>query len=94
MANQSDDSRLEKIDQKLRVLVVLAACQAGVTGLMFVYLVLENFIPSNSTLLLFLIGLGVFLYLFRSRIPRWFGNLSRFIFANLLEMRKSDSVKD
>jgi uncharacterized membrane protein len=93
MANESDDTRLEKIDQKLRILVVLAVCQAVITGLMFVYLVLENFIPSNSTFFLLLIGLGIFSYLFRSRIPSWFGSLSRFIFANLFEMRKSDSIK-
>lgn len=93
MANESDDSRLEKIDQKLRILVVLAVCQAVITGLIFIYLVLENFIPSNSTFLLFLMGLGVFFYVFRSRIPGWFGNLSRFIFANLFEMTKSESIK-
>lgn len=93
MANESDDSKLEKIDQKLRILVLLAVCQAGITGLLFVYLVLENFIPSNSTLLLLSIGLCIFAYLFRSRIPGWFGNVSRFIFANLFEMRKSDSIK-
>lgn len=93
MANESDDSRLEKIDQKLRILVVLAVCQAVVTGLIFIYLVLENFIPSNSTFLLFLMGLGVFFYVFRSRVPGWFGNLSRFIFANLFEMTKSESIK-
>ena len=93
MANERDDSRLEKIDQKLRILVVLAVCQAGITGLMFIYLVLENFILSNSSLLLFFMGLYIFLYLFRRRIPGWFGNLSRFIFANLFEMRKSDSIK-
>ena len=93
MTNESEDSRIEKIDQKLRILIVLAVCQAVVTGLIFIYLVLENFIPSNSTFLLFLMGLGVFFYVFRSRVPGWFGNLSRFIFANLFEMTKSESIK-
>jgi uncharacterized membrane protein len=93
MADENDETKLEKIDRKIRILIVLAVCQTAITSLLFIYLVLENFIPTNSTLLLLFLGLGIFLYLFRGRIPRWFGNSSRFIFANLFELRKSDSIK-
>ena len=94
-SNQFDpnEQRFKRIESKLRLLVILAIVQTVVIGLLIGCLLLKQFMPSTLTLILAIVGLGVFAYLFRRQIPAWFGNASRLFFSQMFAAQKSESLK-
>lgn len=94
MDHDSNETRLKRIESKLRLLVVLAVVQSIVIALLVVSLFIQQFMPSTPTLILLLIVLAVLGYVFRKQIPSWFGRISRLCFSQLVAAQKSDSMKD
>lgn len=94
MENDLNEKRFQRIEGKLRLLVVLSIVQSVVIVALVVCLFIKQFMPSTLSLILMLVVLAVFLYAFRSQIPIWFGSTSRFVFSQLFEAQKSDSMKD
>jgi hypothetical protein len=94
MDNDPNETRFKRIENKLRLLVVLSIAQSVLIIALVVCLFIRQFMPTTLTLILIFVVLAVFLFAFRSQIPSWFGSTSRFVFAQLFEAQKSDSMKD
>lgn len=94
MKNDPNESRFRRIESKLRLLIGLSIVQSVVIAVLAACLFMKQFMPSTLSLVLVLVGMAIFLYVFRTQIPAWFGNASRFVFAQLFEAQKSDSMKD
>jgi uncharacterized membrane protein YccC len=93
MDNDPHETKFNRIEAKLRILVILSIVQTIVIALLVACLFIKQFMPSTLTLMLLVAGVGVFVYLFRSQIPAWFGGASRFFFAQLFAAQKSESFK-
>jgi hypothetical protein len=74
----SADLRLKKVERKLSLLIGVSICQ---------------FLPSTFTLVLFAALAILFVFVFHKQIPGWIGNLSRYVFAQMIDSQKSDSMK-
>ena len=94
MENDPNEKRFKRIEGKLRLLVMLSIVQSVVIVALVICLFIKQFMPSTLSLLLMLVVLAVLLYAFRSQIPLWFGTASRFVFSQLFDAQKSDSMKD
>ena len=94
MEDQKLEQRLQRIERRLQLLIVLSAIQAILLVVLVIWSLAINLMPSTLTLLILLIALGVAGYLFRHQIPRWLGNLSRMAFAQMLSTQEPDSFKD
>lgn len=94
MENNPNEKRFQRIEGKLRLLVLLSLVQSVVIIALIVCLFIKQFMPSTLSLMLILVVSAVFLYVFRSQIPVWFGSASRFVFSQLFEAQESDSMKD
>lgn len=94
MEKAPHDNRFSRIERKLSLLLVISIVQTVVIGLLVIGLFIRQFMPGTLTLILMAAAVAVFLFAFRSQIPSWFGNSSRFVFSKLGEAKKSDSIKE
>lgn len=94
MENEPNEKRFKRIESKLRLLVALSVAQSVVIIALAICMFVQQFMPTTPTLLLMMVALAIFVYFFRSQIPSWFGSSSRFVFTQLFEAQKSDSMKD
>jgi hypothetical protein len=94
MTNEPNDERLQRIEAKLRLLVVLAIVQTSAIAILITSMLANQFMPSIPTLILVSAIIGASLYVFRSKIPLWFGSISRFVFSHLLTTKKNDTSND
>ena len=94
MDQDPNEQRFRRIESKLRLLVLLSIAQSLVILALAACLFIKQFMPTTLSLILMILVLASFLYAFRSQIPAWFGNASRFVFSQMLEAQKSDSMKD
>ena len=94
MEDDKNQERFKTIEKKLSMLVTLAIVQSVALAVLVVCLVVQQFMPSTLTLLLFLAGVIGFLYFFRAQVPGWIGNISRYVFAQMFAAQKSNSMKD
>ncbi len=88
------EHRLKRIERKVQILVALAAVQTGLLVVLVIWSVAASLVPNTPTLILILLLLGAVVYIFRRHVPRWLGNFSRMLFAQLLSAQEPDSLKD
>ena len=93
MEKDPHEKRLQRIEGKLRLLVVLSIIQSSVIAFLVVCLFLRQFLPSTPSIIMLLAAIAVFFYLFRAQIPSWFGSTSRFVFSQLFAATETD-IKD
>jgi hypothetical protein len=94
MENDLNEQRFSRIESKLRLLVMLSIIQSITIVVLVFCLFIKQFMPTTLSLILMTVVLAVFFYAFRSQIPSWFGAASRFVFSQLFEAQKSNSMKD
>jgi Flp pilus assembly protein TadB len=85
----SADLRLKKVERKLSLLIGVSICQCVLLAVIAV----GYFLPSTFTLVLFAALAILFVFVFHKQIPGWIGNLSRYVFAQMIDSQKSDSMK-
>ena len=95
MAN-SDENRqaIEAIEQKVKFLVTLGVVQTSLLAVILVMLLMNQLLPSWSTLVMFALIAVALGYMFRKQLPGILGRVSRFIFARLSSTQKNGSTKD
>ncbi len=94
MEPDPNENRFNRIEGKLRLLVILSIVQSLVIFALIICMFIKQFMPSTLSLILLAVVLGSFFYSFRSQIPAWFGSASRFVFSQLIESQKSETMKD
>lgn len=94
MKNDENDTRFIAIEKKLKMLVMLCTVQTIALAILILCLVVQQFMPSTLTLIMFLAVVCVFLFFFRNQVPGWIGNITRYAFAQMFAAQKSDSMKD
>ena len=95
MANSDENQQsIEAIEQKIKLLVTLGIVQTSLLAVIFVMLLMDQLLPSWSTLVMFALIVGVLGYVFRKRLPSILGQASRFVFARLSSTQKNGSTKD
>jgi len=95
MSNSDENQqRLAAVEQKVKLLVTLGIAQTILLAVILVMLLMDQLLPNWSTLILFILIVGVVGYVFRSQLPSIFGQVSRFVFARLSTTTKNDSGKD
>ena len=78
--SQNQDRRLNRIERKLKLLILLGFTQTVI----LVLLLLGSFLPNLFVYVQFLLILGVLIglaYFFRNQIPGWVGDASRLLFS-------------
>lgn len=93
MENETEQ-KLKRLERRVNLLVVLGIVQSVLLCFIAFATMIEQLIPSSMTLILILIVLGVAIYFLRSYIPGWFGAMSRFFFAQMLEPKTEPMKKD
>ena len=82
--------RLKKVERKLNLLIGVSIFQCVLLAVIAV----GYFLPSTFTLVLFAALAILFVFVFHKQIPGWTGSLSRYLFAQMLDSQKTDSMKD
>ena len=86
--------RLASVEQKVKLLVTLGIAQTILLVVILVMLLMDKLLPDWSTVILFLLIVGVLGYVFRRQLPGILGQASRFIFARVAATPKEGSNKD
>ena len=95
MVNSDEDRQsIEVIERKIKILVMLGIVQTSLLAVIIVMLLINQVLPSWSTLVMFALLAGVLCYVFRKQLPGILGQASRFVFAHLSSPRKNGSTKD
>ena len=95
MSNLDENQqRLIAVERKIKLLVSLGIAQTTLLAVILVMLLMDQLLPDWSTLIMFILIVGVVGYVFRNQLPGIFGQVSRFIFARLSTPTKNDSGKD
>ena len=91
---EENRQRLAKVEQKVTLLVKLGIAQTILLVVILVMLILDKLLPNLSTLVMFILIVGAVGYVFRQQLPTIFGQVSRYIFAQLATPPKDGSSKD
>jgi len=95
MTNSDENQeRIEAIEQKIKFLVTLGITQTILLAVVLVMLLMDRLLPDWSTLIMFVLIVGVLGYVFRKQFPGVFGKISRLVFAYLSSTPKNGSNKD
>ena len=86
--------RLAEVERKIKLLVTLAIAQTILLAVILVLLLMDQLLPDWSTLIMFIVIVGVVAYVFRKQLPSVFQKVSRFIFSQLASPPKDESRKD
>ena len=89
-----NQQRLEAAEQKIKLLVTLGIAQTTLLTVILVMLLMDQMLPNWSTLIMFILIVGVVGYVFRKQVPGIFKQVSRFVFTRLAESPKDESSKD
>jgi hypothetical protein len=93
--NRSDEQlRLEAVERKVALLVSLGIGQVVLLVVILSLMLMNQFMPKWSTLLMFIVMAGLVAYIFRGQLPAIIGRVSRFVFAKLATSQKTGSSKD
>lgn len=92
--SDQNQQRLAAVERRIKLLVSLGIAQTILLAVILVMLLMDQLLPDWSTLIMFIVIVGVVGYVFRSQLPSFFGQVSRFIFARLSTTTKNDSGKD
>ena len=92
--SEENRQRLLAVEQKMKLLVTLGIAQTILLAVILVMLLMDQLLPDWSTLILFVIIIGVAGYVFRKQLPSFFGQVSRHVFARLASTQKNGSSKD
>jgi beta-lactamase regulating signal transducer with metallopeptidase domain len=90
----SSDLRLNAVERKLTLLVSLAIGQIILLVVILSLILMNQFMPRWSTLLVFAVMAGLIAYIFRKQLPGLMGRASRFVFRQLASTQKTGSSKD
>lgn len=88
------DQRLDAVERKMAMLVSLSIGQVVLLVVILCLMLMNQFMPKWSTLLMFAITAGLVAYIFRQQLPSILGRISRFLFAKLSSSQKNGSSKD
>lgn len=88
------DVRLTAVERKVTLLVSLAIGQIVLLVVILSLMLMNQFMPKWSTLLIFTVIAGLIAYIFRKQLPSLIGRASRFVFRQLASSQKTGSSKD
>ena len=92
MTNSDENQeRIEAIEQKIKFLVTLGITQTILLAVVLVMLLMDRLLPDWSTLIMFVLIVGVLGYVFRQQLPGVFAKISRLVFAYLSSTPKNGS---
>lgn len=90
MQKEPLETRLHRLEWRLNLLIGIVLIQIGLTLILLV----QSFLPSTATLVFISVLLVILVVIFHKQIPGWFGNISRYVFAQLLSAQKPGTYKD
>ena len=82
--------RMKRIEWKLTLLLGTSIVQAVLLAI----IAIGYFLPSTFTLVAACILMVLFVIFFHRQIPGWFGHISRYVYAQILDAQNPNSIKD
>ena len=89
-----NQQRLAVVERKIKLLVSLGIAQTILLAVIVVMLLMDRLLNGWITLFMLILIVGALGYMFRNQLPSIFGQVSRFIFAQLAVSPKEGSSKD
>lgn len=93
MDKDPNQTRFLRIERKLNWLLAIGLGQSVVLSFIVVWLIVSPFVPNFWTMIFLTLGLIGFLFIFRRRLPQWFGMLSRWVFSQIVAAEEKDAMK-